>query len=304
MIVSWRLGMPVPAVATHATVLFHMKYHLKTKFGISAAYIQSSIDNFLFGTGQGSGASPAIWLLISTVLLSVLTKIAKRGMMFKSPDNSIAIERYSDAYVDDTQNGVNDAYLPSPWSIQELSTTLSATSQSWEKLLYCSGGALELSKCFYYLLYWKWVDGLPILHTKSEISDQTTPISLTSGSNSTSTQITLRDPGDAHKTLGIHLAPTGKDTVQAEVLRNSSNRFAALIATSNLSRLEALLAYRTSWIPSVTYCLSTTCLTARQLDSAQSPATCSFLSKIGVNRNFPRAVVFGPLEYGGLDFRN
>ena len=87
MIVSRRLGMPVPAVATHATVLFHMKYHLKTKFGISAAYIQSSLDNFLFGTGQGSGASPAIWLLISTVLLSVLTKIAKRGMMFKSPDN-------------------------------------------------------------------------------------------------------------------------------------------------------------------------------------------------------------------------
>ena len=102
MIVSRRLGMASPAVSTHSTVLAQMKFHLQTQFGISATYIQSSLDNFLFGTGQGSGASPAIWLLLSTVLLSAFAKKARRGMVFKSPDNQHVTERFSDAYVDDT----------------------------------------------------------------------------------------------------------------------------------------------------------------------------------------------------------
>jgi hypothetical protein len=182
--------MPAPAVDTHATVLATMKYHLKTQFGISAAYIQSSIDNFLFGTGQGRGASPAIWLLLSTVLLAAHVKVSKRGMLFKSPDNTISIERHSDTYVDNTQNRLNDAFLPRSWSLQELSTTLEKTSQSWEKLLFCSGGALELSKCFYYLLYWKWVDGLPILLTNSEIEEQTTAIRPTTGTPTDAQKVT------------------------------------------------------------------------------------------------------------------
>jgi hypothetical protein len=41
-----------------------------------------------------------------------------------------------------------------------------------------------------------------------------------------------------------------------------------------------------------------------QLDAIQSQATCSFLSKIGINRNFPRAAVFAPFESGGLAFRD
>ena len=145
-------GMPDNAIHTHAHVLASMKYYLKTQYGISTTYIQSSIDAFLFGTGQGSGASPAIWLVISTILLAALSKIACRGMVFKTPDCKLTVERFSDAFLDDAQNGTNDAFLAQSWSLQELSDNLQHTSQSWERLLYCSGGLLELSKCFYYLI--------------------------------------------------------------------------------------------------------------------------------------------------------
>ena len=281
-----------------------MKFHLQTQFGISATYIQSSLENFLFGTGQGSGASPAIWLLLSTVLLATLAKIARRGIVFKSPDNQQVTERFSDAYVDDTQNGVNDAFLPTLWSLQDLSDTLAKTSQSWERLLFCSGGSLELSKCFYYLVYWKWLDGLPVLTTKSEIEEQISPITLFSGNDPTLHTISLRDPTEAHTTLGVALAPTGEDSAQAENLLNVSNRIAALMSSSNLSRVESYLAYRTSWVPSIGYSLGTTCLSDKQLDKIQSQATGAFLSKIGINRNFPRAAAYAPLLCGGLDFRD
>jgi hypothetical protein len=31
----------------------------------------------------------------------------------------------------------------------------------WEWILFSSGGALELKKCFWYLVYWQWVYGHP-----------------------------------------------------------------------------------------------------------------------------------------------
>jgi hypothetical protein len=32
---------------------------------------------------------------------------------------------------------------------------MQSKAQIWEQLLYSSGGALELSKCFWYLMYWE-----------------------------------------------------------------------------------------------------------------------------------------------------
>jgi hypothetical protein len=62
MLASKRMGMPDSAITTHAGVLREMKYVVKTAFGISNLHIKSSPTSTLFGTGQGSGASPAVWL--------------------------------------------------------------------------------------------------------------------------------------------------------------------------------------------------------------------------------------------------
>jgi hypothetical protein len=31
------------------------------------------------------------------------------------------------------------------------------SAQIWERILYSSSGALELKKCFWYLMHWQWV---------------------------------------------------------------------------------------------------------------------------------------------------
>jgi hypothetical protein len=169
------------ALSTHAGVLWAMKYSIKTMFGISDGYYASGEGKTLFGTGQGSRASPAAWLTISTVLLASLRILVERGMLFKTPNGTKSVERCSDAFVDDAQNGLNDAHLKTPWTLPELSQRLEDMSQTWEKLLFCSGGSLEPSKCFYYLIYWKWVKGLPQMRmTKSDLAS-TPGIQITSG---------------------------------------------------------------------------------------------------------------------------
>jgi len=303
MLASQRLGMPSSAIQTHAGVLATMQYTIKTTFGISTRYIQSTPGSMLFGTGQGSGASPAIWLMISTVLLTALSDLIPRGMYYMSPDQSTVVNRYSDAFVDDTQNGLTDAHLRHSWSVETLLSNLQEMAQTWEKLLFSSGGALELSKCSYYLLLWKWVNGLPVLTTINE-SSPTRDLILTSGESKLPTTITRREFSEPHKTLGVWMCPNGDETAQINYLRSEANKTASLIATSKLTKTESLLAYKTFWIPSVTYSLGTTTMTKAELRSIQSQATSSFLQKMGFNKHYPRAVSFGPECMGGLGLKD
>jgi hypothetical protein len=298
MLAARRLGMPTTTIATHAGVLSQMKYTVKTTFGISDAFIASSGSSVLYGTGQGSGASLAIWLTLSTILLSSLQALTIRGMVFQNPSGSIQAERHSDSFVDDTQNGINDAFLPTPWTLPELHSNLSHMSHSWERLLYSSGGALEPSKCFYYLIYWTWKNGLPAMLRKSEMA-YLPPIKMRSGNQSMGYSVNHKDITEPHLTLGVHLTPTGDESAQTQYLSVTSNRISTLVLTSNLTRDEALLAYRYHWTPAICYSLGVTTMNRKQLTSIQTWGTGTFLRKMGYNRNFPRAVAFAPESMGG-----
>ena len=114
----------------------------------------------------------------------------------------------SDSFVDDTQNGLNDAHLLNPLSLDQLIRNLENMAQTWEWLLYSSGGGLELSKCFYIVVYWKWIKGLPVMLQPSEM-DHIPPIKITSGFDVSTgkfgplTAIKQLNPIESNKSLGI-----------------------------------------------------------------------------------------------------
>jgi hypothetical protein len=60
MIAAFQLGMPRSPARMHSSALLHMKYFVKTAHGISNAFYQVMCDFLLYGTGQGSGASPSV----------------------------------------------------------------------------------------------------------------------------------------------------------------------------------------------------------------------------------------------------
>ncbi len=63
MMAARRCGMPINAVRSHAKSLELMKYYtVKTMYGISEQSYSGTPFAPLFGTGQGSGASPSVWL--------------------------------------------------------------------------------------------------------------------------------------------------------------------------------------------------------------------------------------------------
>jgi hypothetical protein len=70
MIACRRLGMPSSAIRTQAESLQLMKYAIKHAYGVSEDEYQGTTFEPLFGTGQGSGSSPAIWLGLVVILLN------------------------------------------------------------------------------------------------------------------------------------------------------------------------------------------------------------------------------------------
>jgi hypothetical protein len=106
--------------------------------------------------------------------------------------------------------------------VEDIASGLEREGQSWERLLWTSGGKLELSKCLYYILIYKFVpDGTPTMESMTNMPDRL--VCLTSGESMERTPIEhYYDHKMEHHTLGIWPTPTGnQDTQYSESLAKS-----------------------------------------------------------------------------------
>jgi hypothetical protein len=160
-------GVPENLVELIGKTLEKMRYRIKTKIGISKQFYQHTESDPIYGTGQGSTGSPCFWSLISIILFNILAEIA-HGISFTDPQGLEELHRIMEAFVDDTDVAVNDA--TQKYTTSELAQVLQTDAQHWEKLLFTSGGKLELSKCFFNIMYWTFSeDGIPGLTPKIDI---------------------------------------------------------------------------------------------------------------------------------------
>jgi hypothetical protein len=183
MLAARRCGMPANAVSTHAEALRLMKYAVKTIHGISEINYQGTPFECLFGTGQGSGASPAVWLTLVVILLNTIERLTPQRMHFQSPSGHLTHSRLADAFVDDTSICFTDyGDMTYPGMVDKLQDI----AQRWENLLHFSGGSLNLKKCFWFVMYWQWHKGQPQCRS---ICKNDPTICLTSGSKTNTTPI-------------------------------------------------------------------------------------------------------------------
>ena len=116
MINCRRLALPKSAAKMLTIILNNTIYRIKTGHGLSARTYQSTALRRILGTGQGSCASPSIWV---AVLDPILWSIATKYVCFDiKPPAGEQISRLGDAYVDDTalmtifQNGATNEQEP------------------------------------------------------------------------------------------------------------------------------------------------------------------------------------------------
>jgi len=307
MVACVAYGLPMLAAAMHNRTHNGMKHRVKTRQGFFVPYGGTEEDD-LEGTGQGSGGSPAIWLIYSVTLLLAFRNYTK-GIHIASPYENLLVFVVAILYVDDGMPGVNDADQIEAVDLPTLISQGEQCAQSWERLLFVSGGALELQKCFAYIIYWDLSEGRHRMMEPDEIPGCTMdedgkfqgPISLTYGEDLEKRySLVTESPFTGRRTLGVRTAPAGNWDDEYKYRRAQSRELAFLMSASKLSHSVAELGFRRMVCPKLEHPLAVTQFTQEQCHKILSPVLNAALPKMGFNRNMPREVVFGPQPLGGM----
>jgi hypothetical protein len=218
-------------------------------YSISDEFYQHCKLRPIYGMGQGSGNSPVIWCVISSVLFDCHATSA-RGATYTYPDGTESITLYMVGFVDDSTGQTNfftDRHEQSP---DKLLTAAEQDAQLWSDLLWCSGGALEFPKCTYQFLHWTSTqDGSPIISGHQVCRD----LILQSSDRTITQTITFRSAHSTHKTLGYYKDPAGNLTKQFEILKAKSDKAAIFVASSPLNQRDTWVYYFSIYLTSIGY---------------------------------------------------
>jgi hypothetical protein len=223
-----------------------------------------------------------------------------QGAEFCDPSQAFSHQRTGGGFVDDVANVFNfvlAAMLATHYSEEMISSGMQAEAQTWERLLWSTGGALELSKCFFYIMAWDFrKNGEPILLDLPHMPD--IEIELTSGQDPIAHPIEHKSCFAAHRTLGVWPTPSGDNEEQFAQCLARSNRIAEGVRLNSMARNEALMGYRHIWLPSVGYPLACWGLSFDQCYQVEKNAVNAFLPKMGFASTTSRAILFGNSEDG------
>lgn len=170
----WLASVYLRALGLHRSIgtflarsMFQAKQHVRTGDGVPSWNIRTTKKKVLHGIGQGNGGGPAMLILHLTDMFAALSSVCI-GFAMTCVEHIKKATTVGTGYVDDVTLGLT---IPreSPQTEQMVYKYVKRMGQLWEKLLYITGGRLELSKCFWIPVTWKWQGGTPCLVRKSGV---------------------------------------------------------------------------------------------------------------------------------------
>jgi len=297
-----HIGIPVSILKAIQDAWNHAVHHIKTIFGTSTGTYRNTEAHPLFGPGQGSTTGPILWGILFCIIEKNLPKNTLQ-MFFKAVNDAIQVRHKGDAFVDDAQLGCT-SNLPSGLSFPTTRADLDAVlqslqqmAQSWERLLFTTGGALNLQKSFWVLVSWEWKNGVARMSTIQQTPGE---LQLTAGYNTSPVSVPRISPYEGFRTLGVYISPSGSTKVARKKLTDISLSYATAISGGRLNRGAALWSYLLYLIPKLTYSVPALTMSEEECKEIQSPSIMAVLPRLHVNRNTARSIIFGPAQYGGL----
>jgi hypothetical protein len=162
-----KVGLP-DSIALCLGNLWDDTLHLiKTIYGTSEITYGSTPTKPLFGPGQGSTCGPLFWILCFILIVDSIDP-ALSTALYQDVTNQIQVNPTGVAFIDDSSLGVTSKYIWNPdlsdddndqANIQHTPQSLTLLVQHWERLLFSTGGAINLQKSHWYLVTWKWEKG-------------------------------------------------------------------------------------------------------------------------------------------------
>ena len=244
-----RVGLSPLPITSMFTTLQQMTHHIRTGYGISKGTYGNSLltGKPTQGSGQGNGASPCIWVMLSTPLLNMMRKEGY-GAYFVTPITKEKIDFVGCSFVDDT-----DLVLSSPISsdsLEEITAQMQQAINTWEGGLRSTGGALVPEKSWVYPIKYIWNEhGEPVLESIENLEVAFT----VKNANQETKPVTLTPPTEAKETLGVFLSPDGSHYKQIDYLKSKVLHWSEKIRTNHISPQNAMLLVQTTILSTLKY---------------------------------------------------
>jgi hypothetical protein len=244
----------------------------------------------IYGVGQGSTNAPARWGFVCDTLINLYKTLGNDATINSLISNTLTNLKIA--------GFVNNTALVLVQQIVSafLVLHLEQNAQLWEKLLYTTGGWLEISKCKFAIFDWifdksgRCLLNLSIKYHLHITSSETKQVSLIE-------QISLSKP---YKSVGVQLSLDGSMQEQTADISNKCSEMAAIFSLSYFNPTDARQGLSTIYGPSVQYALPASSISQQTLQNIQKLVISAALSCLGFNNKMPRAVVFASKYNGGL----
>ena len=290
------LGLHTQIATFLARLMFMARRHVKTKHGVSRKGIRTKKHSSLYGIGQGNGGGPAIWLAHLTVMLTALSTLCY-GLVIAGVTKLRKLRTVGTGYVDDVTIFVS-IDKETPQTMISVKSQIKRIATKWEKLLFLTGGKLELTKCFWIPIIWHCKKGVLVIKKPSRCGG----LHLRESETGDRIEIPRLTPVNAPKRLGVRFSIDGTWKEEYKHWRRFTDEFVRNVKRAKLDRLGGYHSYATLWCSKFRYSCPCVGFNRTKLEVLEKKIIGPSLAVAGYSSKMPRAVVFGPVKYGGLQW--
>jgi hypothetical protein len=296
-----RQGMPEQPIVCMFTTLQNMVHTVRTAYGESENSFGSQqlwvvgLESPPQGLGQGNGAGPGIWAVVSTPVFNLLRQQGY-GATFELAISGGEVKLVGFAFVDDSDIIQTAASLDET-SI-ELNTKAQAAVDTFVEGMRATGGQVRPDKCWWYQIEFVWTQGGRWKYQQA--TDCPLDLHVRDGSHQR-VPIDQLDPSTAAETLGVWLAPDGNNKTAVKVMRAKSQLWADQVRTGFLTPSEAWLSFNTMVSKQLEYPLVALTLTEANCRHIEAPMLAQVQKSMHMANNFPRDVLDAPHCFQGMN---
>ena len=292
-----RIGVPLGKIKSMFGTVQLLVHKIRTMYGDSACSYGGKDDVVQHdlppqGVGQGNGAGPTIWSVLSSTVFEILHAEGLSTTFVHSISQKV-YKLCGFSYVDDC-----DLFHLGE-DVTDVHSNLQTMLTMWDELMEVNGGAIAPDKCWWYLADFKWSKG------RWKMMDA-----------SKDKQLIVRDKdrrfhslqnlpiSEAKEMLGVFLAPDGNEKQALQSLTNKVTTWTNFITNGGLDWFTTWQALQTTIIKSLSYSLPALTLTKKEIEDISKPLHAIALPRCGYSRSFPKKVLYGPREFQGLGLEN
>ena len=198
------------------------------------------------------------------------------------------------AFVDDKRLYANN------WTVNKpklINAQLEKAANDWNELLTTTGGGLELTKCSHDTLHWRFnKDGTV---TTSETYDNI-EIKVKKSKSQDTSLITGLSAKDKVTYLGITSSRDGNPQHQLDIALDIVKVRARILLSNPFNNYQAFIYINSHFMPKLIYPFTSACFTSNQYDNIEATILPTAIAKMGFNRTWHIALLYGSHLFGGL----